>query len=72
MSFLFRSVVKEINGTMVGIIGFITQATSYNFPNNTITFTDEIANIKVVGIYSAHFTPGGGGVLKLKNREEMN
>jgi len=41
-----KSVVKEINGTKVGIIGFITQSTSYNFKNYTITFTDEIKSIK--------------------------
>ena len=43
-----RSVVKSINGTKVGIIGFITQSTSYNFPNSTIAFTDEISSIQVV------------------------
>jgi len=41
-----KSVVKVINGTKVGIIGFITQTSSYNFPNSAITFRDEIASIK--------------------------
>ena len=36
-----RSVVKVLNGTQVGIIGYVTQRTEYNFPNGQIEFTDE-------------------------------
>merc|ERR1719193_2100177 len=40
-----RSVVKVINGVQVGIIGYITQMTEYNFPNGEITFGDEIQSV---------------------------
>jgi len=41
-----KSIVKEIKGTKVGIIGYITQSTSYNFPNHAVTFTDEVASVR--------------------------
>ena len=41
-----RSVVKVINGTKVGIIGYVTRITEYNFPDAQIVFTDEIESVR--------------------------
>ena len=41
-----KSTIKEVRGVKVGIIGYITQSTSYNFPNGSLIFVDEIAAIQ--------------------------
>jgi len=41
-----KSVVKNVKGKLIGIIGYITRSTSYNFPNGTLTFTDEIEAVR--------------------------
>ena len=41
-----KSTVKTIRGEQVGIIGYITQSTSYNFPNGSLTFTDEVEAVQ--------------------------
>jgi len=41
-----RSVVKVINGTKVGLIGYVTQITEYNFPGGQIQFTDEVESVR--------------------------
>ena len=42
----YKSTVVEVNGTKVGIIGYITQSTRYNFPDGEVAFTDEIASVR--------------------------
>ena len=40
-----KSVVKTVRGTKIGIIGYITQSTEYNFPNGSLAFVDEIETV---------------------------
>ena len=41
-----KSTIKTVKGVQVGIIGYITRSTDYNFPNGFLTFLDEIESIK--------------------------
>ena len=41
-----KSSVKIVKGVKVGIIGYITRSTDYNFPNGSLTFLDEIEAIQ--------------------------
>ena len=41
-----KSTIKTVKGVEVGIIGYITRSTDYNFPNGVLTFLDEIESIK--------------------------
>jgi len=41
-----KSTIKEVRGVKVGIIGYITQSTSYNFPNGSLIFEDEIKAVQ--------------------------
>merc|ERR1712179_693607 len=41
-----KSTIKTVKGRKIGIIGYITQSTSYNFPNGTLSFTDEIESVR--------------------------
>ena len=41
-----KSTIKTVRGVEVGIIGYITRSTDYNFPNGVLTFLDEIEAIK--------------------------
>ena len=41
-----KSTIKTVKGVQVGIIGYITRSTDYNFPNGVLTFLDEIESIK--------------------------
>jgi len=42
----YRSTVIEREGHKIGIIGYITNITVYNFPNKKVEFEDEITKIK--------------------------
>jgi len=41
-----KSTVKMVNGRKIGIIGYITRSTAYNFPNGTLSFSDEIDAVR--------------------------
>jgi len=41
-----KSMIKMVKGHKIGIIGYITQSTAYNFPNGTLSFTDEIEAVR--------------------------
>ena len=41
-----KSTIKTVKGVEVGIIGYITRSTDYNFPNGALIFLDEIESIR--------------------------
>ena len=41
-----KSIVKSVGGRDVGIIGYITRTTDYNFPTGKLEFLDEIVSIQ--------------------------
>ena len=41
-----KSTVKMVGGREIGIIGYITRSTDYNFPSGKIQFTDEIESVQ--------------------------
>merc|ERR1711892_1373208 len=41
-----KSSIKTVKGRKIGLIGYITQSTSYNFPNGALSFTDEIEAVR--------------------------
>ena len=41
-----KSTIKMVKGRKIGIIGYITTSTAYNFPNGTLVFTDEIEAVR--------------------------
>lgn len=43
---LQKSVILNVNGTQIGIIGYLTPETKYLTPANTVEYNDEIQSIK--------------------------
>ena len=41
-----KSVVLNVKGVRVGIIGYITRTTEYNFPGGDVTFLDEVESVR--------------------------
>ena len=41
-----KSTVKSVGGQDVGIIGYITRTTDYNFPSGKLEFLDEIESVR--------------------------
>jgi len=41
-----KSMVVTVKGRQVGIIGYVTQSSKYNFPNHEVTFGDEVAAVQ--------------------------
>jgi 5'-nucleotidase len=41
-----KSVVLIVKGVRVGIIGYITRTTEYNFPGREVTFLDEVTSVR--------------------------
>jgi len=41
-----KSIVKSVGGRDVGIIGYITRSTDYNFPTGKLEFLDEIESVQ--------------------------
>ena len=40
-----RSTVKTVMGVKVGIIGYITRSTDYNFPDGSLEFLEELETV---------------------------
>ena len=40
-----RSTIKTVKGRKVGIIGYITRSTDYNFPDGSLEFLDELQTV---------------------------
>ena len=40
-----RSTIKTVKGVKVGIIGYITRSTDYNFPNGSLEFLEEMETV---------------------------
>ena len=40
-----KSTIKMVKGTKVGIIGYITRSTDYNFPDGSLEFQDELETV---------------------------
>ena len=41
-----KSTVKMVKGRKIGIIGYITRSTEYNFPGGRLVFLDEIESVR--------------------------
>ena len=41
-----KSCIKYVNGRKVGIVGYITRSTDYNFPQGKLVFLDEIESVR--------------------------
>ena len=41
-----KSTVKTVGGVNIGIIGYITRSTDYNFPSGRLQFLDEIESVQ--------------------------
>ena len=41
-----KSTIKTVKGVQIGIIGYITQSTDYNFPNGSIEFEEELITVQ--------------------------
>lgn len=42
-----RSMVALVRGRLVGIIGYTTRSTEYNFPNHEVAFNDEVEAVRL-------------------------
>ena len=41
-----KSTIKSVGGVDIGIIGYITRSTDYNFPDGKLEFIDEIISVQ--------------------------
>merc|ERR1711962_1898125 len=41
-----KSMLTTVRGRKIGIVGYVTRSTVYNFPGNQVVFTDEIEAVK--------------------------
>ena len=41
-----KSCIKIVHGRKVGIVGYITRTTDYNFPNGKLVFLDEVESVR--------------------------
>jgi len=41
-----KSMVITVKGRQVGIVGYVTTSTMYNFPNHQVSFTDEVESVR--------------------------
>ena len=50
-----KSTVKSVGGKNIGIIGYITRSTDYNFPSGRLQFQDEIESVQEEARYIGWF-----------------